>query len=118
MPGAFIEVRCKDGQTALIEGGSIAGVVTSPNMSAYDIGTDKLPVAIILRAGVTIHVVGESAAKLLVRATLARKLMRDEGKEIYVDFLGDGVADGHAEEVQESVDPGVPPFPLNGENPV
>lgn len=98
---AYVELRAKGGQMAYIEAGSVLGVVTAPGMTAYDVATEDKPVAIILRAGVTIEVVGESAGKILVRMALIRKQSRDEGRDVMVDFLGQGDGDVYDDAVQE-----------------
>ncbi len=89
---AYIEVPVQGGRRALIEAGSIAGVITSPGASLDNPGVTDAPVAIMLRGGQTIEVVGQSGLLIMARAKIARKKVRDEGSDWHVDFLdgGDG----------------------------
>lgn len=96
---AYVEVHVKGNARALIECSSIAGIVTAPNMTVWDIGSPQAPIALILRGGETIETIGESAGRLLVRTKQARNTLRSTpGLEIFVSFLepleGD---DGEAE---------------------
>lgn len=84
---AFIEVRIKGDARALIEAGSIAGIITSAKGRLDVIATPESPLAIILRGGETLEVYGESAAMIIARATQIRKYVREAGLDIKADLL-------------------------------
>lgn len=84
---AFIELRVENDRRALIEAGSIAGIVTSPNCRVDTIATVKTPIAIILRGGETLNVYGESAAMIIARATMIRMEVRESGLDLKADLL-------------------------------
>lgn len=100
MAAAYIEVEVEGGRRAVLEAGSIIGIITSPNKNSWDAGTEDAPVAVIIRGGQAIMVVGQSPGLILGRSLLVRKRMRDEVHDILVDWLNpQGAADG--QEVQE-----------------
>lgn len=101
MAASYIEVTVVGSRRALIEAGSIIGVITSPNMNCWDPGTEKDPVAVVIRGGEGIHVVGQAPGMIIARALEVRAKLRNLGADILVDWLDDprGAADG--QEVQE-----------------
>lgn len=100
MASAYIEVQVEGGRRAVLEAGSIIGIITSPDKNSWDAGTDAAPVAVVIRGGEAIMVVGQSPGVILGRALLVRKNLRDLGADILVDWLNpEGAADG--QEVQE-----------------
>lgn len=84
---AYLELNVEGGRKAYIEAGAIAGLVTSPGQNALSVSSKEKPLLLILRGGAEYMIVGESAGKVLTRAMLARKKVRDEGLEILVDWL-------------------------------
>lgn len=84
---AFIEVRVIGDRRALIEAGSIAGIITSQDSRLDTIATAEKPLAIILRGGETVQVYGESGAMVIARATQIRAEVRELGLDIKADLL-------------------------------
>lgn len=83
----FIEVRIKGDARAIIEAGSIAGVITNENGRIDRAGSPDKPISIILRGGETIEVYGETPAEVIVRAVAIKKEVRDRGLDIKCDLL-------------------------------
>lgn len=92
---AYIELHVVGGGAAVIEAGSISGVLTAEGCSVRDPGTPSKPVRVLLRGGETLDVVGDFAGKILARAhgaKLSAKARRQEMGgdpewEFWVDWL-------------------------------
>lgn len=84
---AYLELKTKGGGRAIIEAGSIVGVITCEGRNTFDISSEKEPLSLILRGGESFMVVGTSPALILARSKVARKHVRDSGADIYIDFL-------------------------------
>lgn len=92
---AYIELHVKGGGMALIDAGSIKGVMVGKGGSLTSPGTESSPIRVLLGAGDTVDAIGDFAGKILVRAHLARleaKRRReaadgDPALEFYVDYL-------------------------------
>lgn len=96
---AYIEVMTCEGGRAILEAGSIAGLITPPGADCFTVPTQDSPLRLILRGGECLDVMGESAAKILVRSSEARKLIRATGQEILVDYIE--ASDGSTEPFPE-----------------
>jgi len=91
---AYVEVRVPGGGRAIVEAASVIGMVMPPGLGTWDTPDDKRPLALILRGGETINVVGEKPGVLLVRCAEIRRAWKDEGATIKVDFLDKKAAAG------------------------
>lgn len=102
---AFIELALKGGGRAMIEAGTIGGFIVAEGADLHTPGTPERPVRIILRAGETLDVIGQSASLILVRAAKTRKRVREEVLDILCDFLepGGGDDDDGRDDVAEPV---------------
>lgn len=87
---AYIELAVVGGHKAYIEAGAIVGLITAPGRDANDIATPDNPVTLILRGGETFKIIGESVAKVLVRAIqVRRRLSVQNGAGEFPDILVD-----------------------------
>lgn len=92
---AYIELHVVGGGAAIIEAGSIAGVLTAEGAKVTDPGTPDKPVRVLLRGGSHIDVVGDFAGKVLARAHAAKLAAKDRRTqanndpawEFWVDWL-------------------------------
>lgn len=92
---AYIELHVVGGGTAIVEAGSIAGVLTAAGCGIRDPGTPDKPVRVLLRGGETLDVIGEFAGKILARAHAAKLSAKqrkeeaggDASWEFWVDYL-------------------------------
>lgn len=95
---AFIELRTVGDGRAIIEAGSIAGIITAKGSRVDTVATHSKPMSIILRGGETLEIYGESPARLLVRAGMVKKEVREQGFDIKCDFLDAPQPDGTSDE--------------------
>jgi hypothetical protein len=84
---AYLEFHVKGNRRAYIDAGGILGVLTSPNMNFDTVATPQAPVSVLLRAGETIEVIGQSAGLIMLRAKIARERLKAEGKLVLIDYL-------------------------------
>lgn len=102
---AYIEVNTRGGRRAVIEAGSIAGVVTSPGMGREERSTPERPIRVILRVGETLDVIGESVFTLLARAydakTSLKERVRNGDADIWVDWLDTAEVSDDQDDVQK-----------------
>lgn len=84
---AYLELHVKGNRRAYIDAGGILGVITSPNMEFDTVATSTSPISVILRAGETIEVIGQSAGLIMLRAKMARERLKAEGKLMLIDYL-------------------------------
>jgi len=84
---AYLELHVKGNRRAYIDAGGILGVITSPNMNFDTVATPTSPISVVLRAGETIEVIGQSAGLIMARAKMARERLKAEGKMILIDYL-------------------------------
>lgn len=85
---AYIELHLKGNGRAIIEAGQICGIVTGKGCDIWSIGTPDTPVHVLVRGRTEpLEVIGEMGGKILSRAILSRKKVREESLDAYVDYL-------------------------------
>jgi hypothetical protein len=94
---AYLEFHLKGGGCALVDAGMVGAVIAAGH-DVWKPGTPDKPTRVVLRAGETIDVIGESPGVIVARLVDAREKARvlkyETNKEVYVDWLtplGEGV---------------------------
>lgn len=88
---AYIELLMPKNERLIIDAGSIGGVITSARSDT--IATPEKPLIIILRAGETVSVFGESPRSLFLRAERAKLAAKENEFNFYIDTLDRQVRD-------------------------
>lgn len=87
---AYLEFHVKGGGCALVEAGSIAAVLAKGH-DVWKVGSPDAPTLVVMRAGETIEVIGNSAGGVIGRVVDARakaaKLKYEKGGDVYVDWM-------------------------------
>ncbi len=83
----WLELHVKGGGLAVLEVGMLGGLVSSGGI--LDVGTPQSPVRVVLRAGETIDVIGESIGGIMMRVTNAKREFKSTpGAVMHLDRVG------------------------------